>query len=195
MFYHGVVNGLVRNKILKILEQQEISSASRMEYSKQIGFNENNYVSVCVNLGNEVYSEYPNNAFNSYIINHFCFVIDDSITAEPTEYLADIRNMGPFELNNLKRQNPNKRYSDIIDEYQVKDYIHLSKVIAIGIPYNIPENDGFIKLSDFCYLTREEFDELVREVEDIANSLGLKIVDSTSECLQEICNDKPIRIR
>lgn len=81
MYYHGIVNGLVTDKVVKIFERGEISSTARLGGSKKIGFNENDYISVCVNHGDEVYDKNPNNAFRKYILNHFCFVIDDSVEA------------------------------------------------------------------------------------------------------------------
>lgn len=194
MYYHGVVNGLVNEKVIKILECGEISSSSRMGVSKRIGFNENDYISVCVNLGEDVYKEHPNNAFNKYIVNHFCFVIDDSVEAYKTEYIPDAEKMNILDLYRLRSCNPDKRFSDIIDEYQIKSCIPLDKVIAIGIPYSLEENDGYIKLSNFCFLTRDEFLELIRRVEEKAHDIGLKVVDSSSE---DFCSmfDRNNRVR
>lgn len=181
MYYHGVVNGLVDKKVLDILKKREISSAARLGYIKRIGFNENDFISVCSNMGEEVYNTGVNNAFNKYIKNNFCFVIDDSIEFEKPEYIPNASKMGTLELFNLKRNNPNKRFSDIIDEYQVKDYISFDKVVAIGVPYGLKVQDGEIILSNFCYLKPEEFLELIGKVEKIAEELGIPVVDSSSK--------------
>lgn len=181
MYYHGVVNGLVDKKVLDILKKREISSAARLGYIKRIGFNENDFISVCSNMGEEVYNTGVNNAFNKYIKNNFCFVIDDSIEVEKPEYIPNASKMGTLELFNLKRNNPNKRFSDIIDEYQVKDYISFDKVVAIGVPYGLKVQDGEIILSNFCYLKPEEFLELIGKVEKIAEELGIPVVDSSSK--------------
>lgn len=181
MYYHGIVNGLVSDKVINILENGELSSATRMGESKRIGFNENDYISVCVNLGDDVYENYPNNAFNKYIVNHFCFVIDGSVDAIKTEFIPDAKEMSGFDLNNLRRFNPDKRFSDIVDEYQIRDYVPLDKVIAIGIPYGLEEVDGLIKLSNFCFLTRDEFETFIKQVEEMASDNGLEVVDSTSK--------------
>ena len=181
MYYHGVVNGLVDKKVLDILKKREISSAARLGYTKRIGFNENDFISVCSNMGEEVYNTGVNNAFNKYIKNNFCFVIDDSIEVEKPEYIPNASKMGTLELFNLKRNNPNKRFSDIIDEYQVKDYISFDKVVAIGVPYGLKVQDGEIILSNFCYLKPEEFLELIGKVEKIAEELGIPVVDSSSK--------------
>lgn len=180
MYYHGIVNGLVDKKVLNILNSREIKSASRLGYSKKIGFNENDYISICSYLGEEVYAKYPNNAFHKYILNNFCFIIDSSITVEQPVFLENAKSMSVFELFNLKRNNPDKRFSDIIDELQVINYIPFEKVISIGIPYNLEPINGFIKLSDFCILTSEEFLNLIKTVEEYAQNLGIEVVDSTN---------------
>lgn len=183
MYYHGIVNGLVDKKIISILNDKEIKSASRSGYTKKIGFNENDFISISTYLGEEVYEKYPNNAFHKYILNNFCFVIDESIPAIQPVFLENAKTMNPFELFALKRENPDKRFSDIIDERQVKDYISFDKIVAIGIPYNLQPIDGFIKLSDFCYLTVDEFLKLIKTVEEYASSLNIPIVDSTNKDL------------
>lgn len=180
MYYHGVVNGLVDKKILSILDKREISSTRRMGISKKIGFNEDDFISICSNMGDEVYSTGVNNAFNKYIVNHFCFVIDDSIKAEKPEYIPDASKMNALDLFNLKRNNPDKRFSDIIDEYQVRDCISFDDIVAIGIPYGLKPKDESIVLSNFCFLTVDEFMELVKRVEEVAIELGIPVVDSSS---------------
>lgn len=180
MYYHGVINGLVDKKIMSILANREISSAGRMGYTNKIGFNEDNYVSVCSNMGEEIYNEIANNAFNKYIFNRFCFVIDSSVEVEKPEYIRDASSMSILDLYNLKRNNPNKRFSDIIDEYQVRDYIPFDKIVAIGIPYGLETKDGYVTLSNFCFLTTDEFKKLIIQIESVALELGIPIVDSSS---------------
>lgn len=180
MYYHGVINGLVNKKVLDILEKGEISSAARLGLTNRIGFNEDDYVSICVNLGKDEYDKYKNNAFEKYIVNHFCFIINDSIEVEKPVFLENASDMNRGELVRLKLDNPDKRYSDLIDERQVKSFISLENVVAIGIPYNLQVVDGYVKLSNFCFLTVDEFLSLVSKVEGYAERQGIKIVDSTS---------------
>ncbi len=82
IYYHGVVNGLVPKKFLQILKDQEIKSAAQQNYQNNKGFNESNYISVCEYLGEDIYQNYPNNAFQRYIFNHFCFVISSEVSVE-----------------------------------------------------------------------------------------------------------------
>ena len=193
MYYHGVVNGLVDKKVLDILEKREISSATRMGLTKRIGFNENDYVSICSNMGEEVYSSGVNNAFNKYIKNNFCFVISDSIEVEKPVYIPDASKMGVLELFNLRRDNPDKRFSDIIDECQVRDFISFEDIVAIGIPYNLKAHDGYIRLSNFCSLTTDEFVELINKVEEIAGEMGIPVVDSSSLAFGKMFENNKIK--
>lgn len=192
MYYHGVINGLVDKKLLGILSKKEISSASRMGINKQNGFNEGNFISICKNLGEEVYSKYPNNnAFKKYIVDNFCFVIGEDIKTEEVVFIPNAKNMSAIDLFNLRRNNPDKRFSDLVDEYQAIDHIPLSDVVAIGIPYDREVVDGYIKLSPFCILTIEEFNSLVKQVESIAQNLNIKVVNSsTYESLNELERSK-----
>lgn len=180
MYYHGVINGLVDKKLLSIFERGEISSSKRMGINKNNGFNEGEFISLCKNLGEEVYNKYPNNnAFNKYIVDNFCFIIDEDISASEVEFIPEAKDMSALDLFNLKRNNKDKRFSDLVDEYQAYDYIPLSHVVALGIPYDKEVVNGYVKLSSFCMLTVDEFRELIKKVEDKANKLGIKIINSS----------------
>lgn len=179
MYYHGVINGLVDEKLLSILRKREISSASRLGLNKTNGFNEGNYISICKYLGEDVYRKYPNNAFNKYIVDNFCFVINDDIETQEVVFIPNAKDMSALDLFNLKRNNSDKRFSDLVDEYQALDYISLSHVVALGIPYDKEIKDGYIKLSSFCMLTESEFKELISQVEQLAKVLGIKIINSS----------------
>lgn len=192
-YFHGVANGLVDKKVIYILNKREISSARRLGIPKRIGFNEEDFVSVCSNMGQEFYDTGINNAFNKYIVNHFCFIIDGSIEVCKPEFIPEASKMSTLDLFNLKRNNPDKRFSDIIDEYQVRECIPFDNVIAIGIPYSLGSKHGQIKLSDFCYLTETEFLELIEKVERIASDLGIPIVDSASLEFVTMFSDSAIK--
>ncbi len=179
MYYHGVINGLVTKKVLEIIRDGEIKSATKRNVINNTGFNENDYISICEYLGEDIYEKYPNNAFHKYILNNFCFVISPNIEVETPIFIHSTETQDRFNLIRLRRENKDKRYSDIIDERQVKDSIPFSQIEAIGIPYDLKEVDGFIKLSTFTFLTREEFQEFIATIESYATILGIKIVNSS----------------
>ena len=67
MYYHGVINGLVKEKILSILKDREINSARSRNINNKIGFNGIDYISICCYFGQDIYNKYHNNAFNKYV--------------------------------------------------------------------------------------------------------------------------------
>lgn len=198
MYFHGVINGMVDKKVLDILTTREIKASKKMNSNKMISFNGDEHVSICTYLGDEVYAKYPNNAFYKYIMNHFCFIIRDNIVVEKPIFIEDMCGMNSLEIFNLQKNNPDKRFSDIIDELQVKGNIPFANVMGIGIPYNLEMINGFIKLSDFCFLTKEEFLNFIKEVEKLASDLGLIIYDSSSplfiDSLTNSCTEKMSRL-
>lgn len=180
MYYHGVINGLVDEKILSILKEKEINSASRRKSTNSIGFNENDYISLCKYLGEETYKEHENNAFHKYILNNFCFIISEDLEVETPIFIENASTMNRFELMNMRIRNPNKRFSDMIDERQVYYVIPLEKIVAIGIPYNKkPVVGNLIKLSSFTYFTPDEYLDFIGKIESMAADLNIPIVDSS----------------
>ena len=193
MYFHGVINGLVTKKVLEIIRDREIKSATKRNDVNNTGFNENDYISVCEYLGEDVYDNYPNNAFHKYVLNNFCFVISSDIEVEMPVFIPDASTMNRFDLIKLRRENPDKRFSDIIDERQVKDSIPFDKVLAIGIPYGLEEVDGFIKLSSFTFLTKEEFQEFIETLERYASTLGIKVFNSSDPSFPLTLKDKGLK--
>lgn len=181
MYYHGVINGLVDKKILSILQDREIRSASKRNSVNSVGFNENDFISLCEYMGEEVYKNYPNNAFSKYIVGNFCFVIADDIDVQKPEFIENASTMDRFALMKLRIEHPEKRFSDIIDERQAHESVPFDKIVAIGIPYKkMPTVSNLIKLSAFTYFTPSEYVEFIGEVERQAASLGIPVVDSSS---------------
>ncbi len=193
MYFHGVINGLVTKKVLEIIRDREIKSATKRNDVNNTGFNENDYISVCEYLGEDVYDNYPNNAFHKYVLNNFCFVISSDIEVEMPVFIPDASTMNRFDLIKLRRENPDKRFSDIIDERQVKDSIPFDKIKAIGIPYGLEEVDGLIKLSSFTFLTKEEFQEFIETLERYAATLGIKVFNSSDPSFPLTLKDKGLK--
>ncbi len=70
-----------------------------------------------------------NSSYREFIAGQYAFVIEN-VEAVKTEFVE--RNFGYYRM--LSRLPINKRYSAWCDEYQVKDYIPLDKVVGIKIP-------------------------------------------------------------
>lgn len=179
LFCHGIKNGLVKEKIEKILADQTIKSAKEQKLYKAYGLNDLEYISTCVVCSKESYENYPeNNAFNLYISHHFCFIFKDLDTVETT-FIKDLKQWNIYKRIEYQQNNPNIRITDLFDERQVYGNIPLENAIAIGIPY--PEAElNFICLSKFSILTKSEFNRLVKKVEAFAKIYNLKILNSNS---------------
>jgi len=71
------------------------------------------------------------------------------------------------------KENPNARYSDMFDEWQVKDQIVTSSIIGIGLPMRWLDGVDW----RLCLNSLQE----LKEILSIAEALGLDIVDSSRE--------------
>lgn len=138
VFYHGIKEWYDPYtsilKMLEIIESGGLKSRRLQSKPSSLGFNGNDYISVCERKNDEEYGKYPNNAFYNYIVFRFCFIISPSIEALPVQYI-DCQKYSSFaEANVYMRGYPNVRFSDMFDEWQVKDEILLSDIVGIGLP-------------------------------------------------------------
>lgn len=176
-FYHGLgVPYFFPSNIttvLKILTTGGIKSKRLLGRKKQFGYNDLDYVSICKKYSKEEYDcAYGSTGFYKYVQDCFCFIISDEIDAMKTEtipkcywYFVDI-------VEKMK-ENPNARYSDMFDEWQVKNQIATSSIIGIGLPMRWLDGvDWKIFLNSLQEL---------KEILSIAEALGLDIVDSSRE--------------
>lgn len=138
VFYHGIkefydpYTSIL--KLLEIIESGGLKSRRLQNKTSSLGFNGNDYISVCERKNDEEYSKYSNNAFYNYIVFRFCFIISHSIEALPIQYI-DCQKFDSFaEANEYVRSFPTIRFSDMFDEWQVKDEISLSDIVGIGLP-------------------------------------------------------------
>lgn len=138
VFYHGIKDWYDPYtsilKILEIIESGGLKSRRLQNKTSSLGFNGNDYISVCERKKDEEYGKYSNNAFYNYIVFRFCFIISHSIEALPIQYI-DCQKFASFaEAKEYMRSYPNVRFSDMFDEWQVKDEISLSDIVGIGLP-------------------------------------------------------------
>lgn len=175
-FYHGLgspyfwPDNIVT--MLEILKTGGIKCKRLLGRSKKYGYNGLDYVSICRKGSKEEYEKaYGSTGFYRYVQDCFCFIISDEIEAIKTRTLPKSYWYFPNIVEDMERH-PERRYSDMFDEWQVYEEIPLSSIIGIGIPNS--------SLRDVDWnLNRKALQDL-RELFLLSSSLGLEIVDSTN---------------
>lgn len=178
-YYHGVKRGCVLDKTFEIFQKGGIRC---MPGARKIGFNGPDHVSVCTKELDEEYGKHSNNAFYNYVQNSICFIISSELEAIKPEIIENADKWNRFELIGYMNSKPGVRFSDMFDEWQIKDCVPLSAILAIGIP---------IKHLEELMDEKEEGLKKVRKIISLALELGLDIVDSSaSNFVEEYENQK-----
>jgi len=161
-YYHGTD----LDNLISILESKEIKCRRLLKNDlvyktrkyKGPDYNGLDYVSICKPSINsfESYS-----AFNIFVINNFCLIIDENINAIKTRYCES------FMMINRNNRKNGLRYSDLKDEWQVKTRITLDNIVGIAIPFN--------KI-DYNYYDLRKIKHLLQ----LAKDYDLPVIDSSS---------------
>ena len=176
--------GCRTDDMIEIIKTGEIKSQRKLGLTYGRGFNRLDYISVCNKCSDKEYEKYKKrlkyyvDAYSMFIEDRFCFIISDEITAIKTEYLEHY-SFSRYQLNKYIDEHPETRYSDMIDEYQVKDSIPLKYIIGIGIPFNALL-EGYI------------IDDL-KVIMEITKSLNLDIINTNEvNFIEEYENKKRV---
>lgn len=181
IFYHGIfyndisklfnsVELEIIETMIKIIKTGGLKSRRRQGKTSAYGFNGDDYISICSKEDELEYSKYPTSAFYTYVNNNFCFIISDDIDAIKVRYNEVNRYIDFMVISELMRKFPNQRFSDMFDEWQVKDEISLSHIIGIGIP--------FCRVSNIDK-TGEDVKKKFAQLINLANKIGLDIIDTS----------------
>ena len=166
-YYHGVDS--VKTAI-DILRSGGIKSKRLLGQTEITGFSRLDYISLCNKESDEFYRSVDwDNAYEWYIQFEIFFIISDDIPAFFPEFLDDGTIIAPHIVPFLETH-PGQ-YTNLCDEWQVKDFIPLSKIIGIGIPF--PDIYEY-------HPDAEEY-EGIETLLELAKSLNLDIIDSFSE--------------
>ena len=166
-YYHGVEDLLT---MLKIIDCGYIKSKKLLGYGKENDFNGLDYISLCKKEADFMYEDGKLNSYDNYIKNSFCFIISDKIDAKRCIYI-DISKCNTEQMKRISN-NQNERYSDMFDEWQVKDRISINDVVGIGLPLNY--------IYKMKYTSRS-LDYQLERLYLIANMLNLDIVNTDEE--------------
>jgi hypothetical protein len=146
--YHGIrdydLNRLIN--ILKtgyILPRKMLPDRFKVERKPQFDFNCQSWISLSQkSLYDDYYGDSNPSAFDNFIYNHLCAVIDNDIEGLNIANHIFYDYYGPDALNNLVSDNSNDRYSTYMDEVQTNIPIPIDKFIAIGYPFNYFVNNN-----------------------------------------------------
>lgn len=137
VFYHGIKPYYAPNEsisiMLQIISSGGIKCRRLQGVTSKLGFNGDDYISVCEGKSDYEYRKYPNNAFFRYIYYGFCFILSDDIPVIPVQYINRDDFDSYTEIIEYMSHYPDVRFSDLFDEWQVKDEIPLSYIVGIGL--------------------------------------------------------------
>lgn len=182
IFYHGYFYCTIENldKMFNIITSGGIKSQKRLGLCSRGGYNGDEYICVC-SKEETFYYDYLMNAYNAYVLNSFCFIIDDDIQAIKTMLVEPGGANGINWAFDQMRICPSKRYSDLCDEWQVKDEISLNHIMGIGIPFD--DISTFMNICDF----KERVNKLIECAKllkwDIVNTSNAKNLEEYEKCM------------
>ncbi len=175
IFYHGIKSYYDPNEsisiMLQIISSGGIKCRRLQGVTSKLGFNGDDYISVCEGKSDYEYRKYPNNAFFRYIYYGFCFILSDNIPVIPVQYINSDDFDSYTEIIEYMSHYPGVRFSDLFDEWQVKDEIPLDYIVGLGLPLQ--------SLSKIYNLD----DKMMKEIERLymlARTFGWDIIDSGS---------------
>ncbi len=175
LFYHGMQPRRTTlckiRKMLEIIDSGGLKSNRLLDNNLAHGYNGLDYISVCSREKFYKYFKKEESAFNIFIKNNFCFILSNEIGAIKTVYLDYDKIKDYNDLVEYKNLFPNQQFSDLFDEWQVKDEIPLSYILGIGLPF---KNLSKMKVWDYETL------EGIKQLYLFAKLFNWDIVDSST---------------
>lgn len=138
LFYHGMQPR--RSSLCKIKTMLEIIDSGGLKSNRLLGnnlaqgYNGLDYISVCEGERFYKYLVRKESAFKLFIKNNFCFILSSDISVVKPKYLNWNHFKHYSDLVNYMNLFPDYQFSDLFDEWQVKDEISLDYVIGLGLP-------------------------------------------------------------
>ena len=157
----------------KILESGYILSREKAKSNrKYISFNGNKWISICKYYNNPYIADYDQySAYQTLIINDISIVLNDKIEAVKTLYMPyDSLHAGLIDDDSVVR------YSDLIDEFQVRDSISRDNFLALMYPYEIGAKSNLLK-------AREDYLRIKVMLEKY--NYDIPILDSSNDVIEK----------
>lgn len=144
-FYHGTdLNSFMsildtgEIKCRRLIEKEGIKTSRTLDPIFGVGYNGYEYISLC-QLNNFSYNS--ESAYRVFVRNHYCFIISNEINAVKTVYVhsKEIDEYYKEEfITSLRNQfEGDLRFSNMQDEWQVRNRVSLNDIVGIGIPFNM----------------------------------------------------------
>lgn len=174
-FYHGMmpkkepIDKIIT--MINIIESGGIKSKRKLKINNlYVGYNGSDYISLCNKEDNSMYNFFYDNmnSYEDYIYSNFCFIVSDEINAIKTKKF-DIKGKYVSYMQFYSLAQGDIRYSDMFDEWQVKDEINMDKIIGIGLPFNLVFS---YKNSD------QEFKKYIELLFNLVHKYNLDIVNT-----------------
>ena len=164
-FYHGMmpkkepIDKIIT--MINIIESGGIKSKRKLKINNlYVGYNGSDYISLCNKEDNSMYNFFYDN-MNSY---------EDEINAIKTlNFDSKGKYVSYMQFYSLAQGDI--RYSDMFDEWQVKDEINMDKIIGIGLPFNLVfsyknSDQKFKKYIELLYSLVHEYNLDIVNTED-----------------------------
>lgn len=187
VFYHGIKSYYDPNEsisiMLQIISSGGIKCRRLQGVTSKLGFNGDDYISVCEEKSNYEYRKYPNNAFFRYIYYGFCFILSDNMPVIPVHYINGDDFDSYTEIIEYMNHYPGVRFSDLFDEWQVKNEIPLSYIVGIGL--------STCQILEYINSNKEKemFKNNLNKLYTLAESLDWTIVNTDTLYMEDNYND------
>ena len=167
----------------KVLDSKKICTPRELGLKLEGGvalFNGRDHISVCKKFSAKEYYirglyNMPK-AFPWYIIEGFGLILSDDIEAEKTEFYVKKNNK--YDIGAIRKfvsEHPEKRWSDMFDEYQVEGSIGIDKFKAVFLPINYLKQ---VKIANY--------QKYLLNIIDKIDKYNLDVIDSCNKKFSEL---------
>ena len=160
------------------------------------GCNGKDYLSICQKFPQNLYTPEFRSGFYEFVYGQFCFLLDDQMEVERPQVIpTDFLNYYTWKPDPVFLQvfpslyHEKNLYTDVMDEWMVRDQIPLEHVKALAFPYDILQH----------ILPDSTLNYVCHTMKQVANQLGVPLLDSAhkqfGETMEETVLYQPQRMK